>query len=386
MAKIARLFLMVSLFYQFACSSLVQDPANKPAPDLIAAALSGELILGRPYQPEELPEANLFGLTPEMRQFVDQAVEGKRTHDAKAEAIHLALLSSTDKGGRGIAYTALTTNTGIDAFAVRQANCLSYTLLYVAMAKYAGLDAYFNEVMLPPTWDMRGDDTYLFMRHMNARVVMPKLMRTITRVVDVGDAKNADIVVDLEMRRYKSTYKQRRISSAEAGSQYYSNKGMELAAAGDIKAAFLHLRKALSLAGDSSYIWSNMGSLYRRQGFLPEAEALYLRGLVSGPNDYTIMHNLTGLYKEMGNLERENLFREKVRRHRAANPYYRYKVAQEWMSKGNYEKARESIEAALKQEKNEARFYRLAAEIYQHLNLPEKAVEAQKKLNKLTAG
>src|SRR5690606_11322236 len=124
--------------------------------------------------------------------------------------------------------------------------------------------------------------------------------------------------------------------------------------------AFLHLRKALSLVDDSSYIWSNMGSFYRRQGFLPEAEALYLHGLAIDPNDYTIMHNLAGLYRELSNKEQEALFRARVRRHRAANPYYQYKVAQDWMQEDNYEKARESIEKALKQEKNEPRFYRLA--------------------------
>jgi Tfp pilus assembly protein PilF len=383
MMKLTTFLLVLTVLLNTACSSLVQDPENKPAPEFISRALSGEPILGRIYTEAELPAMNLFGLSPEMRRFVDEATEGKRTYDSKAEAIHDALLSSVESGGRGITYSAQTTNTGIDAFEARQANCLSYTLLYVAMAKYVGLDAYFNEVMLPPTWDMRGEDTYLFMRHMNARVVMPKFFRTLTKVVDVGDARTADIIVDLEMRRYRSTYKQHRLSNDQVASQYYSNRGMELAAQGDVKNAFLHLRKALSLAENSSYIWSNMGSLYRRQGFLPEAEALYLRGLTVDQYDYTVMHNLTGLYRAMGNKERESLFRDKVRRHRAANPYYQYKVAQDWMADGNYLKARDNIEAALKQEKSDARFYRLAIEIYDHLQEPEKAARAREKLEEL---
>lgn len=381
--KISRFLLVLTLLVNVACSSLVQKAARKPASEPIARALSGELILGRAYTEAELPDADLFGLSPEMRRFVDQVTEGKRSHDAKAEAIHKALLSPTSEGGRGITYSAETTNTGVDAFDARRANCLSYTLLYVAMAKYAGLDVYFNEVMLPPTWDMRGDDTYLFMRHINTRVIMPKAFRTLSRVVDVGDARSADIVVDLEMRRYRSTYKQHRLSNDQAASQYYSNRGMELAAQGDTKAAFLHLRKALSLEENSSYIWSNMGSLYRRLGFFPEAEAVYLQGLAVRPNDYTVMHNLTGLYKAMGNKEMESFYRDRVRRHRAANPYYQYKVAQDWMADGDYSKARDSIEKALEQEKNEPRFYRLAAEIYDYLNEPERAAEARKKLDKL---
>jgi Tfp pilus assembly protein PilF len=77
------------------------------------------------------------------------------------------------------------------------------------------------------------------------------------------------------------------------------------------------------------------------------------------------------------------LFRDKVRRHRAANPYYQYKVAQDWMADGNYLKARDNIEAALKQEKSDARFYRLAIEIYDHLQEPEKAARAREKLEEL---
>jgi Flp pilus assembly protein TadD len=383
MMKISRFLLVLTVMLNAACSSLVQDPENKPAPEPIARALSGELILGRVYTESELPNTDLFGLSAEMRRFVDETTAGQRTYDSKAEAIHNALLNPTSGGGRGITYSAETTNTGIDAFEARQANCLSYTLLYVAMAKYAGLDAYFNEVMLPPTWDMRGDDTYLFMRHMNARVIIPKFFRTLTKVVDVGDAQATDIIVDLEMRRYRSTYKQHRLSNDQAASQYYSNRGMELAAKGDTKAAFLHLRKALSLAENSSYIWSNMGSLYRRLGFFPEAEAVYLQGLAVGPNDYTVMHNLTGLYKAMGNKEMETFYRDKVRRHRAANPYYQYKVAQDWMADGDYLKARANIEKALEREKNEPRFYRLAAEIYDYLKEPEKAAAVRKKLDKL---
>lgn len=381
--KITRFLLVLSWLLLSSCASLVQKPEYKPAPDLLAKALSGELILGRAYTRDELPDADLFGLTSEMKRFVDEVTEGKRTHDAVAEAIHRALLSPVSEHGWGVTYSAQVTNTGIDAFSAREANCLSYTLLYVAMAKYAGLDAYFNEVMLPPTWDMRGEDTYLFMRHMNARVVMPKFMRTLTRIVDVGDSRVDDIVVDLEMRRYRSTYKQKRLNNDQTASQFYSNRGMELAAEGDKQNAFLHLRKALMLAENSSYIWSNMGSFYRRQGFLPEAEALYLRGFSVGPNDYTIMHNLTGLYREMGNHEQENIFRNRVRKHRAANPYYQYKLAQDFVADGNYDKALEYIEKALKQEKNEPRFYRLAIEIYEHLQEFGKAAAAKEKLEKI---
>jgi Flp pilus assembly protein TadD len=140
-------------------------------------------------------------------------------------------------------------------------------------------------VDLPPSWDLRNRDAFLFLRHVNAKV---KLGHS-----DV-------VVIDLEMDRYSPAYEQRFISEALVTAQFYNNRGMELSAAGDVKQGFLHLRKALLLDDQQSYIWSNFGTLYHRQGLLPEAEAAYLYGLSLAADDLTIMTNLSTLYRRMG--------------------------------------------------------------------------------------
>src|SRR5690606_27260089 len=122
--------------------------------------------------------------------------------------------------------------------------------------------------------------------------------------------------------------------------------------------------KALLMSQKPSYIWSNFGSFYRRQQLLPEAEAIYLHGLEINPRDYTIMHNLAGLYKEMGTLEQSEYYQKRVRQYRNANPYYMYKRAQEMMAKNDLNNAASLIQKAIKKEGGEIRFYRLAVEIY----------------------
>ena len=346
------------------CSALVQRDQVLPDPLALEQALAGRALLGQPYQVQQLPEVELFALTAEMVAFADRAVAGKRGMEAKAEALHHQLMLPQENLGRGITYSAYTTNTAREAFESRQANCLSYTLLYVAMARHLGLNAQYNEVMLPPTWDMRGDDTYLFMRHVNAKVVLPKLFRSVARLMDVSSGAGEDIVVDLEMRRFHASYKQRPLSEAEMAAQFYSNRGMELAAGGDARGGFLHLRKALLLDDKASYIWSNLGTIYRRAGLLTEAEAAYLQGLSLNAGDFSVMHNLVGLYRDQGNLEKAEVYRQKVRRHRNANPYYQYKLAQDKFDAQNYAGARQAIEKALKQERKDPRLYRLAEQIY----------------------
>jgi len=375
-------FVVTLCFVLSACSSVVQKVPFLSDKGPLEKELSGELILGRPYLPEELPDADLFGMTKEMQLFAEAATAQTSRGDAKAEALHKALISSTSIGGRGITYSAYDTITGIDAFERRQANCISYTLLFVAMARHVGLKAEVNEVILPPTWDMRATDTYLLMRHVNAKVFMPRPNKTFVRVIGTADV--SDIVVDLEMRRYRPHYKQQVIDEELVAAQFYSNRGMELAAEGNAREGFLYLRKALLMSQEPSYIWSNFGSFYRRQKLLPEAEAIYLHGLSINPRDYTIMHNLAGLYKDMGKAEQSEHYQKRVRQHRNANPYYMFKRAEDSMEKGDLNGALELIKKAIKKEENEARFYRLAADIYDQLGDKENAQHMRDKVYQLS--
>src|SRR5690606_10983671 len=201
--------------------------------------LTGEQILGHHWAAEELPEHNLFLITEEMQDFAERAVSQKRRDFGRAEALQRALLLPPSKGGLGLVYNAEITQTPIDAFASRRINCVSFTFMYVALARHVGLDAYINEVDLPPSWDLRNKDAFLFLRHVNAKVKLPQ---------------KDTVVIDLEMDRYSPAYNQRFISEDLAAAQFYNNRGMELAAAGDVKRAFLHLRKALLLDNRQSYI------------------------------------------------------------------------------------------------------------------------------------
>lgn len=365
-----------------ACSSVVQKVPFLSDKGPLAQELSGELILGRPYLPEELPNANLFGMTKEMETFAEAATANAHNSDAKAEALHQALISAPQYGGRGITYSAYETITGIDAFERRQANCISYTLLYVAMARHVGLRAEVNEVTLPPTWDMRAGDTYLLMRHVNVKIFMPHASTPYARAISTADV--SDIVVDLEMRRYRAHYKQHVIDKDLVAAQFYSNRGMELAAEGNVREGFLYLRKALLMSQEPSYIWSNFGSFYRRQKLYSQAEAIYLHGLSINPRDYTIMHNLAGLYKDMGNIEQHEYYQKRVRQYRNANPYYMFKRAEDEVGKGNYKDALTLIRAAIEKEENETRFYRLAADIYDKQGDKENAQHMRDKLFQLS--
>lgn len=369
MANVRLLLLMGLVFAVTACSNLPPFPQTAAHnAQSLERALSGELFLGRHWLPEELPAYDLFKLTPEMREFAERAVS-KQTRDfGRAEALQRALLLPVDQGGRGIIYSSELTETPAAAFAQRRVNCVSFTFMYVALARHVGLDAFINEVDLPPSWNLRSTDAFLFLRHINVKIKL---------------AHNEEVVIDLEMDRYSSAYRQRHISEDLAAAQFYNNRGMELSAAGDVQRSFLYLRKALLLETGQSYIWNNFATLYRRHGFLPEAEAAYLHGLSLNADDLTIISNLAGLYRILGDNERANYYFARAEQHRDTNPYYHFSRANFALQEQRPDEALTLIREAIKQRADEPRFYELAADIYDQLGNAAAAAKMRKKMQGL---
>ncbi|WP_051235556.1 hypothetical protein [Marinimicrobium agarilyticum] len=343
-----------------ACTRLEPLPewVQTPTPQELDEVLSGAVLFDAPISDFTLPDYPLFELTPQMRMLAEEVALQHRGASARAEALHQLLLSSPMTGGLGLRYSALETATAGEAFEDRRINCLSFTLIYVAMARHMGLKAEVNDVQIPPSWDLRDDETFLLFRHVNAKVMLP-----------FGD----QLVIDLEMERYSPMYDQTVIDDQRVAAQFYNNRGMELIAKGQRREGFLHLREALSLDPQQSFVWNNLGTLYKREGHERQAEIAYLQGLALTPSDLTLMSNLNSLYQATGQEHRAAYFYQRAREHRNSNPYYLYSLAQEQLAGGNLVEAERYLKAAMNQESHEPRFYALAAEIYDRRELPEKA-------------
>lgn len=343
-----------------ACSHLASHPdwVQAPSAQELEAVLSGAALFGEAVEARELPDYNLMALSPRMEQVADEVAHQHDDPYLQAEALHHALMSSRVAGGEGLRYSALETAPAAEAFDARQVNCLSYSLMFVAMARHMGLDAQLNEVDVPPSWSQRDNDSFLFFRHVNSKVKLPG-----------GD----ELVVDLELEQYSPVYDQTMISDTLAAAQFYNNRGMELLAEGKTRAGFVHLRKALELDAGQSYIWSNLGTVYNRRGHYHEAEMAYLQGLSLHPRDLTIMSNLSTLYSSLGETDKSQYFYRLVREHRSNNPYYLYAQAQAKLAEGDVRRAEALLNDAIRRQSKEPRFYGLAAEIYERRKQPEKA-------------
>lgn len=355
------------------CAAIKPKPAKAYSASIVDV-LAGKAILGHEVSDAELPNHDLFAITPEMEAFAKKAIRYGDSYFEKVKSLHVALLSSTTYG-RGIIYNAYFTEVPTVTFEQRRANCLSFTLLYVALARAMGIDAEINEVEIPPTWDLRNKKDMVFLRHVNVKVPMARDNPNILR--------NDDVVIDLEMSRYRSNYNQRPVSDTDAAAQFYSNRAMEYLENNNFVDAFLSLRKSIKLNDQQSYVWSNLGALYSRKNLWREAELAYLHGLELNPQDLTVMNNLSYLYRQIGNKELTQKYSLLAQHYRESNPFYKYNLALSAFDHGDYESALQYVNGAIEREKNDARFYELAASIYEKQGRESKKAAMLKKASKL---
>lgn len=375
--RISAVMLMVSIAHITACSSTAVRPSLATPTNNSAQLLSGKLLLGREITLAELPQQNLYELTPELIAFAERVTAQKTSALDKALALHKALITPQSKGGQGIKFSASRTELPAATFAHREANCLSFSLLFVALARHLQLDAFINQVDIPPSWSLYGDTSMFFVLHVNAMVKFPSETRGLGAVDYV--------VVDLALDQYRPSYPQRALSQALIEAQFYSNRGTEALASNKIEEAFLNLRKALAENSQQSYVWNNFAVVYKRAGLLKEAEQAYLAGLNYNPNDLTIMNNLAFLYEDLNDAEKAQHYATRVKEYRNSNPYFEYTLALTKFGAGDAAGALIHIKRAIIKEADVSRFYQLASAIHKTLNEPRDSELMQQEYEKLAA-
>jgi len=322
-------------------TALVAGCATGP-PTPATQAITPEMLLeARPLVGEgaatTLPDTDVLALDAEMLGFLDRFVDTKQADRTK---LHQLLYAIMDEGTFGLEYDNQT-RTAAETFHQQLGNCLSFTNMFVAMARHVGIDALFQEVDIPPDWTIEGG-AFVLNRHVNV-------------LVDLG--LTTKHVVDFNIDDFRASYDRRKIRDRRALAHYYNNMGVERMHAGDTVEALLHFRKAIDNDRHFGPPWSNLGTLYRRNGHLGYAEGAYLQALAVKPGDFVAMSNLAALYGQQGDAENAAAYRRRVDNHRMRNPYYRYRLAREAFFAKDYDTAIGHLEYSVRKKKNEDTFY-----------------------------
>jgi tetratricopeptide (TPR) repeat protein len=314
-----------------ACASA--PPVQTPVPQL-----AGYPAIG-------VPDVDLLKLTPEMRDFTRRYATKASDEGGKAWMLAYAAL---DPYLLDFEYDPMVTLPADEAFRSGRGNCLTFSSMFIAMARDAGLRAWYQEVIVPPEWSAV-NETLLVAKHVNA----------------VVSEWGSRYVIDVSRRKKTTLEQTRRLSDEEALAQYYNNLGAEALIGDDLPSAYAHFRKALEVRPGLPYVWSNLGVVFRRNGQYADAILAYRAAIEQDPGHEVALNNLYTLYTEEGNLEAAAVISQRVERNRRNNPYYLHHLAEIANEERRWADAIELLNHAIRLESNEYRFhYALAQALY----------------------
>ena len=346
--------LLWSSILLLACSTaLAETDGRHISPDELLAGTA--LGLG-PDPPATVSNDEVMALSDEMREFLKNHVSKRAGDPVKLRQLSNAVFS---KDSFGLEYDE-NTRTAAENFRTRRGNCLSFTFMFVVLARGVGLDASFQEVEIPPEWTF-AKDTYILNRHINIHIDFD---------VGVIPAK----VVDFNIADFSTNYDMRIVSDERALAHFFNNIGAELMQHGEMTAAFYAFRRAIA-EYDWSFApaWDSLGTLYRRKGLAYHAEAAFLQALEIDRSDLTAMNNLTALYDRRGEPKLAARYRNKVNSHRKRNPYYRFQLARVAYHAEDYGLAIDHLKYAMRKQREEDRFCALLGMVYLQMGDEEKS-------------
>jgi Flp pilus assembly protein TadD len=316
--------------------------------------LAGTLLGATDDLSTSIDSSAVLALNDEMRAFLRSHVNPGGTDVFRMQQLIDALMGTTSFK---LEYDE-NTRIAAETFRLQRGNCLSFTTLFVAMARGTGLKADFQEVEIPPDWSTR-TDVFVLNLHINV-------------IVQLGASGSR--AIDFNVGDFKSTYEVDKISDRRAIAHFFNNMGVERMQSGDTVDAVAFFRRAI-IDGDGEFAppWTNLGMLYRKGGFLEHAEAAYLQALVVDKNDDVAMSNLVSLYEMQGDQEKLQVYQKKVGKHRLRNPHLRYSLAREAFSDGDYDAAIEHLKQATRRVTDKPEYFFLLGVCYLMKGDEEKA-------------
>ena len=301
------------------------------------------LLISRGLDPRDVVRP--WGTTGEMVAWVRETVAQVSGDVERLEAIQRRLL---DPEEMGVAYEWGYTATAVEVFALRRANCLAFTNLFVGMAREIGMPVYFVAVHDVESY-RRSEDLVVISDH-----------------IAVGFGSFSDRVIFDFSETPQDDYRVfQKISDLTAVAMFHSNRGAEALQFGQAAAAVDWLEAAVKIDPDLASSWVNLGVARRRAEDLDGAEEAYKTALEIDPRIDSAYQNLATLMRLRGRVEEARAFEQILARSPSRNPYT-------YLSLGDVSRAARRFEEAEK-------FYRRA------MRVDDDSAEAHAALGQLAA-
>lgn len=319
--------------------------------------LSGAPLAAASDAAPPIAAAEASALDDDMRAFVAASVGSADDPRTKLQRLFDGMKRD---GLFKLVYSGIETRSAKVTFRERRGNCLSFTMMFVALAREAGLGVKYQVVDVPPSWSSE-TELVVVRSHINA-------------VVKTGF--DSRMVVDFNLFEAKADYPRRDVDDAYVLGLFYSNVGAEALIDKDYALAFSYLRESARVAPGGVAAWVNLGALYSRQGASDYAEAAYLHALEIESGNRSALNNLARLYTTRGDAVLAEVYTQRVRHYQDANPYFHYALARGAYAEGRFDDALDELRHALRLKRDEQEFYLLQGRALLETGRPDAAKAA----------
>ncbi len=282
---------------------------------------------------KQVADVEVLALSPAMDEFLERYV---LKYANKQTRLHLLMSAVARNGALGFDYDEALTLTASEAFNSRGGNCIGFANMMVALARRAGLNARYQEVLRQREWS-NYEDTVLLVKHVNVIVESPRY----TYVLDVSGVK------------LSPTSRRRVISDNYAKALYLNNIGAVALLRNDLPTAHAYLSSAIDTEPAMTDHWVNMGVVFGRNEQMDDAETAFLRALEIDASEYAAMSNLYEVYISEEDLEAAEILHAKVEKYRSRNPYYLLKLSDEALEQARYKESISLLERAIRKKKDD---------------------------------
>ena len=348
-----------SLLLLAGCTVIDLDPDYVLDPALYAQVID--------QASDNYPEIDPLFLDDEIKQWLHERMEIRGRGDEYLVSTLQDLLYGEEY--LNIQYSDAKTHTAAEVFHAREGNCLSVMNLYIAMARYVGVDANFQTVEVQPSWDRRGD-LLVVSQHINA-----------TGRLSARNYYVVDFTPEISLQSMTESI----VSDAVARSLYFNNLGVEALVAGDTGQALAYIKNALFIDSSNSFAWNNLGTAYRRLGNEELAEFSYHFSFNLDNTNATAVNNLVKLFRAQGDEERARRYESVIDRFNRRNPHFQYARGKRAYEQGNFNTARLYFQRAIRLKPYEPSFHTGLAMAYVQLGELNLAQDAREEAQSVLA-
>ncbi|MFZ5638672.1 MAG: transglutaminase domain-containing protein [Pseudomonadota bacterium] len=305
------------------------DAANGSAAEIAAGVenpIGGDSTAEDPIGEDP---ARAMAMPPALRaRLQDEVLAGAPSQGRRFERL-VRFMRASD--GLAMRYGEHATQSVADAYATRTANCVTYTLLFLAMAREAGLEA--RPVRIRRILSLRQDaDTLYLTSHVYAQVrvgVREYAVDFVTAPVIARDAPES-------------------IDERQLLAHYHNNLAMRDLVALDTASALRRMRLALRLDPTFAPHWSNLGVIHLRSGDADAAGRAYAQALARDPDEAGALFNAIGLARRLGDARRAEALQRRLDRVQARDPFHHFLRATAHMDAGRYREAVDGYRRAIR--------------------------------------